>query len=42
MSLKKRITLTICSIIVLLMILLSSIIYTKSATILNKEAEKYM
>jgi len=42
MSLRRRITLTICSIIILLMMLLSSIIYTKSATILNDEAEKYM
>lgn len=42
MSLRKRITLTICSIIVLLMLLLSSVIYSKSALILNEEAEKYM
>jgi len=42
MSLRRRITLTICSIIILLMVLLSGIIYTRSANILNKEAERYM
>ncbi|RKD22135.1 His Kinase A (phospho-acceptor) domain-containing protein [Caminicella sporogenes DSM 14501] len=42
MSLKKRITLTICSIIILLLLLLSGIIYKKSASILNDEAEVYM
>ncbi|WP_069651056.1 sensor histidine kinase [Caloranaerobacter ferrireducens] len=42
MSLKKRITLTICLINILLLILLSWVIYSKSAFILNKEAEVYM
>ncbi|MFT9493974.1 ATP-binding protein [Anaerosolibacter sp.] len=42
MSLKRRITLTICSIIILLLALISYIIYTKSASIINKDAEAYM
>lgn len=42
MSLKKRITLAICSIIIIFLILLSYIIYTKSASILNQNAEMYM
>lgn len=42
MSLKRRITLTICSIIVLLLALVSYIIYNKSASIINRDAEAYM
>ncbi|MFZ5967373.1 MAG: ATP-binding protein [Bacillota bacterium] len=42
MSLKRRITLTICSIIILLIILISYIIYIKSASIINRDAEAYM
>ncbi|WP_068557458.1 sensor histidine kinase [Thermotalea metallivorans] len=42
MSLKKRITLAICAIIIIFLILLSCIIYTKSASILNQNAEMYM
>ncbi|QEK10981.1 sensor histidine kinase [Crassaminicella thermophila] len=42
MSLKKRITLTICSITIFLLILLSFIVYTRSASILNDDARNYM
>lgn len=42
MSLRKRITLIICSIIIILLVCLSAIIYIKSASILNKDAEAYM
>ncbi|AOT71217.1 sensor histidine kinase [Geosporobacter ferrireducens] len=42
LSLRRRITLTICSIIIFLLILLSGFIYTKSASILNQDAETYM
>ncbi|MBB6217293.1 signal transduction histidine kinase [Anaerosolibacter carboniphilus] len=42
MSLKRRITLTICSMIILLLTLISYIIYNKSASIINKDAEAYM
>jgi len=42
MSLHKKITLTICTIIILTLISLSTIIYIKSASILNSEAERYM
>ena len=42
MSLKRRITLTICSIIIFLLILISFIIYNKSASIINQDAETFM
>ncbi|MBS3994478.1 MAG: hypothetical protein KGZ33_01685 [Alkaliphilus sp.] len=42
MSLKKRITLTICSIIIFLIILTSYTIYNRSASIINQDAEILM
>lgn len=42
MSLKKKITLTICIIVTILLVLLSLSIYMKSAFILNENAEEYM
>ncbi|SCY61244.1 ATP-binding protein [Alkaliphilus peptidifermentans] len=42
MSLKRRITLTICSIIIFILIIMSYIIYNKSATIINHDAENLM
>lgn len=42
LSLRRRITLAICTIIILLLILLSGSIYVKSASILNQDAEAYM
>ncbi len=42
MSLKKRITLTICSIIILLILLISYTIYNKSASIINQDAKTLM
>ena len=42
MSLKKRITLTICSIIIFLILLISYTIYNKSASIINEDAKTLM
>ncbi len=42
MSIRKKVTLTICSIIILLFVLLGTFIYLKSAKYLNANAESYM